>query len=272
MSEETIPEADGPEPVNVEDIDGSFVPRPVSDVARVELDGEIVLGVRADGGLQTHCLNQIAGIVWECFDGTAKLDELIDDLSDAFKAPRDVVAEDVLALTRQLGLVGLLEGVAPPVYDWTPPEGLPLGTDLPPAEVFDLGGAPASLEGLRGQPVLLINWSPHCGYCARIAPDLAELHPDLRRHGVQLVLVALGTAEENQELLAANGLDCAVFLQDGDVGAFHGLGTPAAYLVDKAGKIASPLALGADQVPILVREAAGHGDGSGPEVASAGSA
>jgi thiol-disulfide isomerase/thioredoxin len=269
MSDEPIAKPDT-EAIKVDDIDGSFVPRPVSDVARVELDGEVVLGVGADGHLQTYCLNQIAGIVWDCFDGAATVDELIDDFSDAFETPRDVVAEDVLTLTRQLGLVGLLRGVAPPAHEWTSPEGLPLGTELPPAEVFDLEGEPASLEAWRGRRVLLVNWSPHCGFCSQIAQDLADLQTDLQSQGVRLVLVALGTAEDNKELLAGNGLDCTVLLQEGDVAAFHGLGTPAAYLVDEAGKIASPLALGADQVPALAREAAGRADG-GSGVTAAGS-
>jgi len=42
------------------------------------------------------------------------------------------------------------------------------------------------------------------------------------------------------------------------IDAFARTGTPAAYLVDEHGRVAKPMALGADQVPELAREAAGR--------------
>jgi thiol-disulfide isomerase/thioredoxin len=106
--------------------------------------------------------------------------------------------------------------------------------------------------------MLLVNWSPFCGFCDRIGPDFADVQSDLRGRGIELVLLALGEAEANRDLLARHGLECTVLLQRGNVEAFYGLGTPSAYLIDLGGKVASPLALGADQVPTLAREAAGR--------------
>jgi hypothetical protein len=96
-----------------------------------------------------------------------------------------------------------------------------------------------------------------------IAPTLATLQPDLREHDTELVLLAHGTADANRTLLAGADLDCTLLLQGGDpVEIFRGLGTPCAYLVDERGAIASPLAMGANQVPALVTITAGrHDDG-----------
>jgi peroxiredoxin len=98
--------------------------------------------------------------------------------------------------------------------------GLPVGTRLPAFEEF------------RGRKVLLVNWSARCGYCDLIAPDLEALEPDLEKVGVRLIL------------------------QETPIEAFDGLGTPVAYLVDEEGRTAHPLAIGADQVLDLAREAA----------------
>jgi peroxiredoxin len=260
--------ADPPPPLNIADIDGGFVPRPIPGVARVELDGEVVLGVQLGGSLQTFCLNRMGGLIWECFDGSATLDELIDDLSDVFGADREIVAHDVLQLAQNLGLLGLLDGVAFVLPQWEPPAGLSIGDDLPPADLAEIGGRAVSLEEFHGRRILLINWSPQCGFCEGMATELGELVPELRAQGVEPILLALGTADENQHLMASHQLDCTVLLQGGNVAAFHGVGTPSAYLVDEYGKVASALAVGADQVPELAREAAGRGRTGTAEVTS----
>ena len=97
--------------------------------------------------------------------------------------------------------------------------GLPVGTLLP------------DFEEHRGRKVLLVNWSPRCGYCDLIAPDLEALAPDLEKAGVRLIL------------------------QETPIEVFDGLGTPVAYLVDEEGRTERPLAVGSDQVLDLARKA-----------------
>jgi peroxiredoxin len=111
---------------------------------------------------------------------------------------------------------------------------------------------------LCGKRVLLVHWSPQCGFCDLIAPELAKLEPELQRANVQLVLVSCGEAENNHRLAEQHGLRCPILLQSESdpVKAFNSLGTPAAYLLDEQGRVASPLAVGADRVPALAREAA----------------
>jgi peroxiredoxin len=259
-----------------DDIDVSFTPRLRPGVASVEIEGETVMLV--EGTHKLHLLNQLGTIVVGCFDGSGTLDELVADITDAFQADPEVVRNDVLEIARQLGRVGLLQGVAeeePQPHAHREPEGLKPGEEVPSFRLPDLDGRIVAFEDLRGERLLLVNWSPSCGYCAKIAPELAELQPHLREQGVRLVLLALGTPEANRGMLQEHGLDATLLLQDSEDGEypefFAGTGTPVAYLVDEQGNAASELSIGADKVPELARTAAGRngkrgragGDGKG---------
>jgi peroxiredoxin len=249
------------------EIDRFFVPRPRADIAFVELDGEAVIAATAgdDGRLLTHWLNPIGTIVWQCFDGAVSLDELIADLAGAFGADPEIVAGDVVELSRALGRSGLLEGVIAQLSfggtggDGYEPEGLPQGTEVAPFSRPDLDGNDVGLDDMKGRRLVLVNWSPSCGFCSAIAAELTSLHADLLAHDTELVLLAFGTAEDNRAVLSRAALSCTVLLQGDDaVDLFRGLGTPCAYLLDERGAIASRLAVGANQVPALARLAAGH--------------
>ena len=245
-----------------DEIDGSFAPRTRDNVASVELDGEVVLLL--EGARRTHSLNQTGTVVWKCYDGESTLDEISADLSEIFSADADTVREDVISVTRDIGKAGLLEGVAEELphehLPMTTPEGLALGTEVPPFVAEDLDGNSVGPEDLQGSQVLLINWSPACGFCKRIGPDLAESQPHLKDKGVELVLLAIGDAEANREVLEDAGLSSKLWLHDGTTELFAGLGTPVAYLIDADGKIASELTIGANDVPVLARNAAGLGE------------
>lgn len=137
--------------------------------------------------------------------------------------------------------------------------GLPVGTPIAAFRMPDLTGKQVALEDFRGKQVLLVNWSPQCGFCDQIAPELARLEPDLHKRNVQLVLVSSGKAEANRKLAEEHGLNCPILLQkDGSqaLRAFQHLGTPAAYLLDEQGRVAQPIAVGSEQVPTLALEAA----------------
>jgi len=138
------------------------------------------------------------------------------------------------------------------------PEALPVGTEFPAFRLPDLDGTERALEEFRGRKTLLIHWGAQCGYCDVIAPDLARLQPELRRAGTEILLVSWGDPEDNRAMLAEHGLVCAALLQSPgrELEPFDTLGTPVAYLLDEAGRVASSLALGADDVVALAREAA----------------
>jgi peroxiredoxin len=248
-------EAEG---IAAEEIDASFVPRLRPEVAALEVEGEAVLHV--EGTHDLHWLNGTASIVASFFDGSTTLDEAIRDLSDAFHTDPEVVGNDVLEITREVGRAGLLDGVRRHVPEHAhTPQGLDVGTELPSFSFPDLEGNPVAFEDLRGQRVLLVNWSPGCGFCQKITGELADLQPDLRERGVRLVLVSMGTPDDNRRLLEEHNLDTTLLLQDQDrLEFFAGIGTPAAYLLDEDGNTASELSLGALDVPKLARELAGR--------------
>ncbi len=138
------------------------------------------------------------------------------------------------------------------------PLGLAVGSAVQRFQLPDLAGRMVDLEDFRGKRVLLVNWSPQCGFCDLIAPDLAKLRPELQKRKVELVLVSHGEAEVNRTQARQRGLESRILLvSDGQgIETFQNMGTPAAYLLDEDGKIAKPLAVGADHVLELAREAA----------------
>jgi peroxiredoxin len=139
-----------------------------------------------------------------------------------------------------------------------PPHGLSIGEELPHFELPELSGRTVGLRDFRGKRLLLVHWNPSCSFCSDIASELSDLQSDLRKRAVQLVLVSHGDADSNQRLADEHGLDCPILIQEQSqsVEVFSTLGTPAAYLVDQEGRVAAPLALGAEEVPTLAREAA----------------
>jgi len=252
------PEEESPEEISSEEIDSSFVPRLRAEVAVVEVDGEAV--ILDERSWELHWLDQYGAIVLKCFDGSGNLDELSADIADVFGADPAVVLNDVQGTARRLGGAGLLVGVAKdPEADYARgPQGVEIGTEIPSASFADLDGRAVAFEDLVGERLLLVNWSPYCGFCEKITPELAELEPALRNEGVRLVLVSIGEAEDNRKLVQDKGLEALVLVQqDGGWEFFSGLGTPVAYLVDGEGRTESEISFGANEVPRLARAAAG---------------
>jgi peroxiredoxin len=139
------------------------------------------------------------------------------------------------------------------------PTGLSVGTAVAPFSLPDLAGKPVALADLKGKRALLVHWSPGCGFCTKIATALAELQPGLGKHEVQMLLVSHGDVESNRKLAEEHGLECPILLVSEESQTpeiFRPWGTPVAYLLDEQGLVLEPLAVGADQVPMLAKEAA----------------
>lgn len=58
------------------------------------------------------CLDALGTLVWQCLDGESRVEDIVRDLAEAFRAPHEQVADDVLRLLHELGGQGLLVGVA----------------------------------------------------------------------------------------------------------------------------------------------------------------
>jgi peroxiredoxin len=152
------------------------------------------------------------------------------------------------------------------------PKGLPVGSLAPSFELADLRGQQKKLSQWSGRKILLIFFNPQCGFCVRMAPEIAAL----LRKTLMPLLVSTGDAAENQKLVAEYGIQCPVLLQKQmEVAAQYGVsGTPIGYLVDEQGRIASEMAVGAESLLALAKEANGagvstrngHGNGAGHAV------
>jgi peroxiredoxin len=140
------------------------------------------------------------------------------------------------------------------------PVGLPLQSNFPTFRFPDLAGTAVALEDFRGKRVLLVHWNFECGFCDSIAAELARLETSFEKHNVQLVLLAYGEAAKNQEQAAEHGLKCRILLMKDqeEAGPFEHEGTPVAYLLDEEGRVAAPMARGADRVLALALEVASH--------------
>jgi peroxiredoxin len=129
--------------------------------------------------------------------------------------------------------------------------GLPLGMVAPDFELPDLAGVRRKLSEFREQNVLLIFFNPQCGYCTKMAADLAALSTGGVDQQAVPVVVSTGDAEENRKLVEQYGIRCLVLLQEQMEVAekYRAQGTPMGYRIDSAGRIASALAVGAE--PLL---------------------
>lgn len=136
------------------------------------------------------------------------------------------------------------------------PRGLPLRTPAPDFELPDLAGVRHKLSEFRGTDLLLIFFSPKCGFCTKMAADLAALPTEGGNGRAVPIVVTTGAADENRKLVEQYGIRCLVLLQEEmKVAAqYRAQGTPMGYRIDAAGQIASQLAVGAE--PLLKLAAA----------------
>jgi peroxiredoxin len=129
--------------------------------------------------------------------------------------------------------------------------GLTVGTVAPDFELPDLTGVRHKLSQFRGTEVLLVFFNPKCGFCAKMAADLAALPIEGGDGRAIPLVVTSGDAAENRRLVERYGIRCVVLLQEQmEVASqFRVHGTPTGYRIDSSGRIASELAAGAE--PLL---------------------
>ncbi len=129
-------------------------------------------------------------------------------------------------------------------------EGLPVGSPAPTFELPTPSGGRLRLADLRGEDVLVLFWSPGCGFCQAIRDDILAWEVERPAGAPTLVVVSSGSAVET----SADGFRSRVALDETFEVArsFGATGTPTAVLVDRQGRIASPLAVGTETVLALV--------------------
>src|SRR5262245_55015149 len=128
-----------------------------------------------------------------------------------------------------------------PTQERRKPAGLPIGAPAPDFDLPDLAGIRRKLSEFRGQDVLLIFFSPKCGFCTKMAADLAALTAVGGAGRAIPIVVTNGDVDENRKLIEQFGIRCVVLLQDEmEVAAlYRAHGTPTGYRIDAEGRIAS---------------------------------
>jgi protein-disulfide isomerase len=146
----------------------------------------------------------------------------------------------------------------------TAPRGLPVNSAAPPFELTAYAGGKRSLAELlaHGKPVLLIFTNPTCGPCVVLFAEIKEWQ---QSHSDQLTiaLISFGTIKENFVNVARNGLGQVLLQQQREVAEQYGANvTPTAVVVNANGRIASPVAAGADEIRALLANVVGGPQGS----------
>jgi len=129
------------------------------------------------------------------------------------------------------------------------PAGPKVGESAPEIKLEDLEANTVELEDFRGEEVLVLFWNPGCGFCQQMLPDLKQWEKNAPQGAPKLLVVSAGEVEANKEM----GLNSPVLLdqQFATGRAFGASGTPSAILIDKEGKVASEVAVGAQAVLAL---------------------
>src|SRR5918995_1051452 len=160
----------------------------------------------------------------------------------------------------------LAEGgsVVAPSVNGTPvdqAEGLPVGSVAPEFGLSGLHGETLTLEALRssGKPMMALFTDPGCGPCNAMLPEVGRWQQE-HANKLTLALISRGEVEENKIKAQEHGLTNVLVQKDWEVSeSYEVRGTPSAVLISPDGKVASPVAGGAEGIRGLLSYAVGQG-------------
>ncbi len=196
---------------------------------------EVYNGYRANGTPGAVLIDSQGRIASAVVAGAEAIGELVDAATSAPTVP----------------IVDVPAGREPPPAPVVPQ----VGADSPSLDLHDLSGEPIPLS-VPDRDTLVLFWNPGCAFCQRMLDDIRAFEQSAPP-APRLLLISTGSAAENeaQRLMAPIALDTAFAAGS----AFGTTGTPSAILVDRHGRVASGLAVGAPQVMALARAPAGSG-------------
>jgi thiol-disulfide isomerase/thioredoxin len=145
---------------------------------------------------------------------------------------------------RRLALDALLVlAVVAAVGLWQTRSHLGAGT-APALALTALDGRPASLEALRGKPVLVAFWAPWCAVCSAQSDNLSRVRRwAAGRAHVISVAAAYGDDAEVRDHVARKGIDYPVWLGGDDAArAFRVEVFPTIYFLDAEGRVKGSVA------------------------------
>jgi peroxiredoxin len=127
-------------------------------------------------------------------------------------------------------------------------EGLPVGSEAPEFSLSGLYGETFTLEALlsSGKPLMMLFTDPGCGPCNALLPEVGRWQEE-HAHKLTLSLVSRGEVEENKTKAQEHALSNVLVQKDWEVSdSYEVRGTPSAVLISPEGKVASPVAGGAE--------------------------
>ena len=139
-------------------------------------------------------------------------------------------------------------------------EGLPVGSEAPDFSLSGLHGETLTLDALRssGKPVMALFTDPGCGPCNALLPEVGSWQEEHAKK-LTLALISRGEVEENKTKASEHGLRNVLLQKDWEVSeAYQVGGTPSAVLIGPEGKVASPVAGGAEGIRGLLSYAVGE--------------
>jgi len=139
-------------------------------------------------------------------------------------------------------------------------EGLPVGSEAPEFSLSGLYGESLTLDALRssGKPLMLLFTDPGCGPCNALLPEVGRWQEE-HANKLTLSLISRGEVEENKTKAQEHALKNVLLQKDWEVSeSFEVRGTPSAVLISPDGKIASPVAGGAEGIRGLLSYAVGE--------------
>jgi peroxiredoxin len=118
---------------------------------------------------------------------------------------------------------------------------LRIGAPAPPLTAVDLEGKTVSLESMRGEKTVLIEfWATWCPPCRMVLATLRRMEDALRANGVEVLSVDAGEdAEHVREFVAKEGTPFRVLLDPGSTifADYRVVSLPTMFLVDKQGMV-----------------------------------
>jgi peroxiredoxin/uncharacterized membrane protein YphA (DoxX/SURF4 family) len=139
-------------------------------------------------------------------------------------------------------------------------EGLPVGSPAPEFGLLGLHSETLTLEALRasGKPVMMLFTDPGCGPCNAMLPEVGRWQEE-HSQKLTLALLSRGEVEENKSKAQEHGLSNVLVQKDWEVSeAYEVKGTPSAVLIAPDGKVATPVAGGAEGIRGLLSYAVGE--------------
>lgn len=110
----------------------------------------------------------------------------------------------------------------------------------PSLRLTDMQGNPVSLEGYRGQVVLVNNWATWCPPCKEEMPALQAFYEAHRDQNFTIIAIEAGEpAAEVMDFVKLYGLTFPVWTDPTllATAAFRNPGLPSSYLIDVRGKV-----------------------------------